>query len=138
MRPLQGVKVIDVTTNISGPTLTMILADLGAEVIKVEKPPAGDEARKMEPKASDDGVYFLNINRQKKSVVLNLKDQSDYKRMLDLIKEADVFVENYRAGIVGKIGFSYEQLKTINPTLEKSNLFNLYEKHMYDDFKDSH
>ena len=61
MRPLQGVKVIDVTTNISGPTLTMILADLGAEVIKVEKLPAGDEARKMEPKASDDGVYFFNI-----------------------------------------------------------------------------
>ena len=117
MRPLQGVKVIDVTTNISGPTLTMILADLGAEVIKVEKLPAGDEARKMEPKASDDGVYFLNINRQKKSIVLNLKDQSDYKRMLDLIKEADVFVENYRAGIAEKIGLGYEQLKTINPTL---------------------
>jgi len=117
LRPLQGVKVIDVTTNISGPTLTMILADLGAEVIKVEKLPAGDEARKMEPKASDDGVYFLNINRQKKSIVLNLKDQSDYKRMLDLIKEADVFVENYRAGIAEKIGLGYEQLKTINPTL---------------------
>ena len=117
MRPLQGVKVIDVTTNISGPTLTMILADLGAEVIKVERQPAGDEARKMEPKASDDGVYFLNINRQKKSIVLNLKDQSDYKRMLDLIKEADVFVENYRAGIAEKIGLGYEQLKTINPTL---------------------
>ena len=117
MRPLQGVKVIDVTTNISGPTLTMILADLGAEVIKVEKLPAGDEARKMEPKASDDGVYFLNINRQKKSIVLNIKDQSDYKRMLDLIKEADVFVENYRAGIAEKIGLGYEQLKTINPTL---------------------
>ena len=117
MLPLQGVKVIDVTTNISGPTLTMILADLGAEVIKVERQPAGDEARKMEPKASVDGVYFLNINRQKKSIVLNLKDQSDYKRMLDLIKEADVFVENYRAGIAEKIGLGYEQLKTINPRL---------------------
>lgn len=117
MRPLQGVKVIDVTTNISGPTLTMILADLGAEVIKVEKPPTGDEARKMEPKASDDGVYFLNINRQKKSILLNLKDQSDYKRLLDLIKEADVFVENYRAGIAEKIGLGYDYLKTLNPTL---------------------
>ena len=117
LRPLEGLKVIDVTTNISGPTLTMILADLGAEVIKVEKPPVGDEARKMEPKAVDDGVYFLNINRQKKSIVLNLKDETDYKRMLDLIKDADVFVENYRASIAEKIGLGYEQLKTVNPTL---------------------
>lgn len=117
LRPLQGVKVIDVTTNISGPTLTMILADLGAEVIKVEKPLAGDEARKMEPKASEDGVYFLNINRHKKSIVLNLKNQSDYNKMLELIKEADVFVENYRAGIAEKMGLGYDQLREINPRL---------------------
>ena len=72
MLPLSGIKGVDVTTNISGPTLTMILSDLGAEVIKVEKPGSGDEARQMEPKKHEDGVYFININRQKKSVVLNL------------------------------------------------------------------
>ena len=65
MKPLHGIRVIDMTTNISGPTLTMILADLGAEVIKVEKQ-SGDEARKMEPRLNHDGVYFLNIKRQKK------------------------------------------------------------------------
>ena len=71
------------TTNISGPTLTMILADLGAEVIKIEKL-SGDEARKMEPRFQEDGVYFLNINRQKKSITLNLKDTSDFEKLLDL------------------------------------------------------
>lgn len=69
MKPLQGIRVLDMTTNISGPTLTMILADLGAEVIKVEKM-SGDEARKMEPKFQEDGVYFLNINRQKNRSLL--------------------------------------------------------------------
>ena len=117
MLPLSGITVIDVTTNISGPTLTMILADLGANVIKVEKPNGGDEARKMEPKKNDDGVYFLNINRQKKSVVLNLKEQNDLQAMYRLIETADVFVENYRAGVVEKIGLDYDKLKDINPSL---------------------
>ncbi|HWL26349.1 MAG TPA: CoA transferase [Ureibacillus sp.] len=117
MLPLSGITVIDVTTNISGPTLTMILGDLGAEVIKVEKPVAGDEARKMEPKKNEDGVYFLNINRQKKSVVLNLKEQSDLQAIYRLIETADVFVENYRAGIADKIGLGYDKLKEINPSL---------------------
>ena len=117
MKPLDGIRVIDVTTNISGPTLTMILADLGAEVIKVEKPIIGDEARKMEPKKHEDGVYFLNINRQKKSIVLNLKEETDKETMLELIKTADVFVENYRAGVAQKIGLDYETCKQINNQL---------------------
>lgn len=117
MLPLKGNKIIDVTTNISGPTLTMILSDLGAEVIKVEKPKSGDEARKMEPKKNEDGVYFLNVNRQKKSVVLNLKEKDELQLIYRLIEEADVFVENYRAGIAEKIGLGYEKLKEINPQL---------------------
>lgn len=116
MRPLVGITVIDMTTNISGPTLTMILADLGAEVIKVEKP-AGDEARKMEPRAGDDGVYFLNINRQKKSVTLNMKEPEDKAKLFSLIQSADVFVENYRAGVTQKLGLDYEQLKALNEQL---------------------
>lgn len=116
MKPLQGIRVLDMTTNISGPTLTMILADLGAEVIKVEKL-SGDEARKMEPKLQEDGVYFLNINRQKKSVTLNMKEDSDRKKLIELIKTADVFVENYRLGVAQKLGIDYEAIKKINPKL---------------------
>lgn len=116
MKPLAGVTVVDMTTNISGPTLTMILADLGAEVIKVEKP-AGDEARKMEPRVGDDGVYFLNINRQKKSVTLNIKNADERAQLLSFIKKADVFVENYRAGVAEKLGLGYEQLKVLNRQL---------------------
>lgn len=116
MKPLQGIRVLDMTTNISGPTLTMILADLGAEVIKVEKL-SGDEARKMEPKLQEDGVYFLNINRQKKSVTLNMKEDSDCKKLMELIKTADVFVENYRLGVAQKLGIDYEAIKKINPKL---------------------
>lgn len=116
MRPLQGIRVIDMTTNISGPTLTMILADLGAEVIKVEKL-SGDEARKMEPRLQDDGVYFLNINRQKKSITLNVKESTDLEALYTLIKTADVFVENYRLGVAQKLGVDYDTLKSLNPML---------------------
>lgn len=116
MKPLTGLRVIDVTTNISGPTLTMILADLGAEVIKIEKP-QGDEARNMEPRLQEDGVYFLNINRQKKSVVLNLKNEAEREQLYDIIKTADIFVENYRAGVTTKIGIDYDSLKRRNPQL---------------------
>lgn len=116
MKPLQGIRVLDMTTNISGPTLTMILGDLGAEVIKVEKL-SGDEARKMEPKLQEDGVYFLNINRQKKSVTLNMKEDSDREKLMELIKTADVFVENYRLGVAQKLGIDYETVKKINPKL---------------------
>lgn len=116
MKPLQGIRVIDMTTNISGPTLTMILADLGAEVIKVEKP-SGDEARKMEPRLADDGVYFLNINRQKKSVTLNIKEPEQLNELYNLLKTADVFVENYRTGVVGKIGLDYATVKQLNPRI---------------------
>lgn len=127
MKPLQGIRVIDMTTNISGPTLTMILADLGAEVVKIEKL-SGDEARKMEPKFQEDGVYFLNINRQKKSVTLNMKDDSDREKLTELIKTADVFVENYRLGVSQKLGIDYEAVKKINPKLIYCSL-TAYGKH---------
>lgn len=116
MKPLAGIRVIDVTTNISGPTLTMILADLGAEVIKVEKPD-GDEARKMEPRLGEDGVYFLNINRQKKSITLNIKNALELQQLHQLIQTADVFVENYRAGVTEKLKLDYDTLKGLNPKL---------------------
>lgn len=104
------------TTNISGPTLTMILADLGAEVIKIEKP-SGDEARHMEPRLSDDGVYFLNINRQKKSITLNMKEPEDKAAFDALLETADVFVENYRYGVTTKLHIDYDTLKVKYPRL---------------------
>jgi len=117
MLPLQGIKVIDVTTNISGPTLTMILADLGAEVIKIERPGSGDEARKMAPIVHDDGTYFININRNKKSVVLDLKLQESLDIMYEMIADADVFVENFRLGKADKLGLGFERLKEYNDRL---------------------
>lgn len=117
MLPLQGVKVIDVTTNISGPTLTMILADLGAEVIKIERPGSGDEARKMAPLVKDDGTYFININRNKKSVVLDLKLQEARNLLYEMIADADVFVENFRLGKAEKLGLGYEKLRELNKRL---------------------
>lgn len=115
--PLQGIKVIDITTNISGPSLTMILADMGAEIIKIEKPIIGDDSRKMGPLWEGEGVYYLNINRNKRSIVIDLKSEEGKKIVYDLINDADVFVENFRFGKAEKLGFGYEALKALNPKL---------------------
>lgn len=115
--PLTGVKVIDVTTNISGPTLTMILADLGAEIIKIERPDVGDDARGMGPFMDGEGVYFLHINRNKQSVVIDLKKNEGKQIIYDLVQTADVFVENFRLGKADKLGLGYESLKKLNPAL---------------------
>ncbi len=115
--PLTGVKVVDLTTNISGPSLTMILADLGAEVIKIEKPNIGDDSRKMDPLMAGEGVYYLNINRNKRSIVINIKIDEGKQLVYDLVKKADVFVENFRYGKAAELGFDYETLKELNPQL---------------------
>lgn len=112
--PLAGMRVIDVTTNISGPTLTMILADLGAEIIKIERPGTGDDARGMGPFMSGEGVYFLHINRNKESVVIDLKKQDGKQIVYDLVKSADIFVENFRQGKAEQMGLGYAKLKAIN------------------------
>ena len=115
--PLQGIRVIDVTTNISGPSLTMILADLGAEVIKIERPEIGDDSRMMGPLWEGEGVYFLNINRNKRSIVIDLRIEEGKDLVLDFVKDADVFVENFRFGKAEKLGLGYEALRSINPKL---------------------
>lgn len=112
--PLTGIKVVDLTTNISGPSLTMILADLGAEVIKVEKPNIGDDSRKMDPLMVGEGVYYLNINRNKRSIVIDLKTETGKEIVYDLVKKADIFVENFRYGKAAELGFDYETLKQLN------------------------
>jgi crotonobetainyl-CoA:carnitine CoA-transferase CaiB-like acyl-CoA transferase len=119
--PLIGVRVIDLTRALAGPYCTMMLADLGADVIKVE-PPEGDLTRITGPFARDDdekafGGYFASVNRNKRSVVLDLKDAADRDRLLALIDGADVLVENFRAGVMDRLGLSYEVLHARNPRL---------------------
>ena len=115
--PLDGIKVIDITTNISGPSLTMILGDLGADIIKIERPNIGDDSRGMGPLWEGEGTYYLQINRNKRSIVVDLKSEEGKEIVYDLVKDGDVFVENFRLGKAAGLGFSYEKLKEINPTL---------------------
>ncbi len=114
---LSGLKVLDLTRVLAGPFCTMILADLGAEVIKIERPETGDDSRAFGPFIGDESMYFNGINRNKKSVELNLKAEEDREVFMKMAKEADVLVENFRPGSMEKLGFSYEELKKVNPTL---------------------
>jgi crotonobetainyl-CoA:carnitine CoA-transferase CaiB-like acyl-CoA transferase len=114
MKPLQGIKVIDLTRILSGPFCTMILADMGADVIKVE-PPQGDDTRGWGPPFLDtESSYFLSVNRNKRSLVLNLKTAEGRAILLDLVKTADIVVENFRPGTLEKLGIGYEVLKARN------------------------
>ena len=118
--PLDGVRVVDFSHVLSGPFCTMLLADLGAEVIKIERPGAGDENRRMRTykgRGESDEDYFYPMNRNKKSVTLNLKDPRDRGRVLVLIEGADVVVENFTPGTMAKLGLGYESLSAINPGL---------------------
>jgi crotonobetainyl-CoA:carnitine CoA-transferase CaiB-like acyl-CoA transferase len=119
--PLVGVRVIDLTRALAGPYCTMVLGDLGADVIKVE-PPEGDLTRFTGPFTRGDdekayGGYFASINRNKRSIVLDLKDSSDRDRLLALVDRADVVVENFRVGVMEGLGLSYEVLHARNPRL---------------------
>lgn len=118
---LQGVRVIDLTRMLSGPYCTMLLADQGAEVIKVESFD-GDTSRGHGPYREDDpghefGGYFQSVNRNKKSIVLNLKDEGSREAVRRLVKTADILVENFRSGVMERLGLGYEDLRGINPKL---------------------
>ena len=118
---LDGLRVIDLTQVLAGPFCTMMLADHGAKVIKIE-PPQGDSARRFPPFPDDDhthefGGYFQSINRNKKSVVLDLKTEQGRGHLRALVGNANILVENYRAGVMEKLGLSYESLAEINPRL---------------------
>lgn len=114
MLPLKGIKVIDLTRILSGPYCTMTLADLGAEVIKIESP-SGDDTRQWGPPfVKGKSAYFLSVNRNKKSIVLNLKKEKGKEAFFKLIEDADVVVENFRPGTMKRLGMDYEQLKQVN------------------------
>lgn len=119
--PLADLRVLDLTQALAGPFCTMILADLGAEVIKVE-PPSGDRTRGSQPFTAEDterayGGYFASINRGKRSIALDLKTDTDRATFLALVPSADVLVENSRAGVMDRLGVGYENLAAINPRL---------------------
>jgi crotonobetainyl-CoA:carnitine CoA-transferase CaiB-like acyl-CoA transferase len=116
--PLSGVRVIDLTRAMAGPFCTMMLADLGAEIIKVEPPPAGDETRSWGPPFIDkESTYFLSVNRNKKSIVVDLRKEKGLEIVKRLAKKSHVLVENYRPGTTEKLGINYEKLREINPSL---------------------
>src|SRR5665648_19392 len=114
---LDGVKVIDLSRNLAAPFATIILSDLGAEIIKVEAPGSGDDARGYGPIIKGKSGYFISINRGKKSVILNLKDPDDKAKLGKLLKDADVMVDNFRPGVLDRLGITEEWVKEINPLL---------------------
>lgn len=117
VQSLSGVRVVDLTTFLSGPFCTQILADLGADVIKVE-PPEGDSSRHIPPHFLDgESLYFLGINRNKKSVAIDLKTARGRNLLLDLIARADVVVENFRPGVASRIGLDVTKITADNPRL---------------------
>lgn len=119
-RALQGIRVLDLSHVLAAPTTTMILADLGAEVIHVE-PPQGDDARDYGPFVGgvdkNHSAYFISLNRNKKSLVLNLKDEKGKKILEELIKVSDVIVENFRPSTMKSLGFGWEEIHRINPRI---------------------
>src|SRR5580692_4994005 len=115
--PLAGIRVLDLTRVLAGPFCTMLLADLGAEVVKIERP-GGDDARQFGPfLPSGESAYFAGINRGKKSIVLDLKSESDRATFLRLVEKADVVVENYRPGTMEAFGLGSERLRDLKPSL---------------------
>lgn len=114
MRPLEGLRVLDFSTLLPGPMATLILAEAGAEVIKIERPSRGDEMRSYEPKFGSDSVNFALLNRGKRSITIDLKEAGIVERMHSLIESADIVVEQFRPGVMDRLGLGYQALSAIN------------------------
>jgi crotonobetainyl-CoA:carnitine CoA-transferase CaiB-like acyl-CoA transferase len=118
MLPLEGVRVIDLSRALAGPFCTMLLGDLGADVIKVEEPGVGDDSHHWGPPfAGGESAYFMSCNRNKRGVTLNLKHEGGRAALWRLIEGADVLIENFRPGLMARLGFGYEAAKERNPRL---------------------
>ena len=113
--PLEGVKVVDLTTVMAGPYCCMVLGDMGAEVLKIENFPEGDSARRFDPQVNGESYCFAVLNRNKKSVALNMKDPRGKEAFMKLAAKADIITENFRPGVVRKLGIDYETISRINP-----------------------
>lgn len=116
-KALEDVTVLDLTRVLAGPFCTMMLADYGANVIKIEMPGKGDDTRSFGPLKNGASMYYANVNRGKKGVTLNLKAEEGKQIFKDLVRQADVVVENYRPGVMDKLGLGYDVLKAVNPQI---------------------
>lgn len=137
---LSGVKILDLTHFISGPYCTKVLADYGAEAIKVEKPETGDGARAMGPFLGDDphpekSGLFLYLNTNKKGITLNLKSETGVRIFKDLARDADILVENFSPGVMSSLGLGYEILEEINPRLVMTSITNFGQSGTYRDYR---
>ena len=117
MPPLDGLKVIDLTRVLAGPFCTMMLGDMGADVIKIEEPKLGDESRGWAPVVAGWSSYFLGVNRNKRSVALDLKNPDSAAALRSLVAQADVLVENFKPGSLTELGFGYSEMAALNPRL---------------------
>ena len=117
MQPLKGIRVLDFSTLLPGPLATLILAEAGAEVIKIERPGRGDEMRSYEPKFGADSVNFALLNRGKRSIAIDLKAAGAVDALRPLVESADVVVEQFRPGVMDRLGLGYDALKAMNPRI---------------------
>ncbi len=115
--PLDGIRVLDLSRILTGPFCSMVLSDLGAEIIKVEMPGQGDDTRHWPPMIQDESSYYMSINRNKKSITLNLKTEEAKQALYKIAEQSDVVLENFRPGVTKRLGVDYETLKKINPKL---------------------
>ncbi|HWM78754.1 MAG TPA: CoA transferase [Methylomirabilota bacterium] len=115
--PLAGVRVLDLTRVLAGPFCSMILGDMGAEIIKVEEPGKGDDTRGWPPFSGGEATYFLSVNRNKKSLTLNMKAPDGQAILRRLVAKADVVLENFRPGTMERLGFGFDALRKLNPRL---------------------
>jgi crotonobetainyl-CoA:carnitine CoA-transferase CaiB-like acyl-CoA transferase len=116
-QPLQGIRVLDFSRILAGPYCTMVLGDMGAEIIKVERPGTGDETRAWGPFVGGESAYFMCVNRNKKSVTVDLSTPDGQTISRDLAAQSDVLVENFRPGTMEKLGLGYDDLRAINPRM---------------------
>jgi len=114
---LLGIRVLDMSRVLAGPFTGMLLADMGADVIKLEIPERGDDSRQFPPFIGNESMYYVNLNRGKKSISLNLKTEEGKGILKELVKQSDVLLENFRPGTMERLGLGYEELKKINPRL---------------------
>ena len=117
MKPLAGLRVLDLSRVLAGPYCTMMLADYGADIVKIEPPEVGDDSRAFGPFVGKESAYFMSLNRNKRSMALNFKRQAEVELFKEMVKHADVVVENYRPGTMEKFGIGYDELKKINPQI---------------------
>jgi crotonobetainyl-CoA:carnitine CoA-transferase CaiB-like acyl-CoA transferase len=130
---LSGIRVLDLSRVLAGPFCTMLLGDMGAEIIKIEVPGQGDDSRRYPPFIGEESAYFMNLNRNKKSIVLNLKESGAKEIFLDLIKRSDVILENFRPGTMEKLGLGYDTLKAQNPDIVYSCISGFGHSGLYKD-----